>query len=292
MVAKAEQERRAAIIRAEGHAKVMLSLLQDMQENDQRITMLQLVDKMKVKHKDAAYSRSCFGKELDSSDVISVDAHFIIVVKKEEFQHTAYSTNSYVTIGPLAKQVLQGKKIAKLEVSREQKSKGGITKTSKCSLTSSGLQYKLDELRKELSSTWGNISSFGLVNSKDHHAKYSKTEDNRREPWTVPWTAKTILQVIEQVEVEYVPEKAEFDGHLDEEFMKDSPDSLVFTYTQKKMVEGGDGIHYPYFVRLSLPLFSFFPHLPFQLAIPLQPSINPSLPTPIPPNAPSPLYKR
>lgn len=29
-------------------------------------------------------------------------------MQKEEFQHTAYSTNAYVTIGPLAKQVLQG----------------------------------------------------------------------------------------------------------------------------------------------------------------------------------------
>ncbi|KAL7262097.1 hypothetical protein ACSBR1_000473 [Camellia fascicularis] len=46
------------------------------------------------------------------------------------------------------------------------------------------------------------------------------------EPLIVPWTAKTILQVIEQVEVEYVPEKDEFDGHLDEEFRKDSLDSL------------------------------------------------------------------
>lgn len=31
----------------------MLSLLQDIQENDQRLTMLQLVDKMKVKNKGA-----------------------------------------------------------------------------------------------------------------------------------------------------------------------------------------------------------------------------------------------
>lgn len=30
-------------------------------------------------------------------------------MQKEEFQHTAYSTNAYVTIGPLAKQVLHGK---------------------------------------------------------------------------------------------------------------------------------------------------------------------------------------
>ncbi|CAL5439577.1 unnamed protein product [Camellia sinensis] len=28
------------------------------------------------------------------------------------------------------------------------------------------------------------------------------------------------MEVIEQVEVEYVPKKAEFDGHLDEEFRK------------------------------------------------------------------------
>ena len=32
-----------------GHAKVMVSLLQDTQEKDQRLTMLQLVDKMKNK---------------------------------------------------------------------------------------------------------------------------------------------------------------------------------------------------------------------------------------------------
>ncbi|XP_057510931.1 ATP-dependent DNA helicase Q-like 2 isoform X4 [Actinidia eriantha] len=35
-----------------GHAKFLISSLQDMRDGDQRITMLQLVDKMKVKHKD------------------------------------------------------------------------------------------------------------------------------------------------------------------------------------------------------------------------------------------------
>ncbi|CAL5378397.1 unnamed protein product [Camellia sinensis] len=218
-----------------GHAKVMLSLLQDMQENDQRITMLQLVDKMKVKHKDA-------GPEIQRDELEQLVIQLIVDrVLKEEFQHTADSTNSYVTIGPLAKQVLQGKKIVKLEVSRDQKSKGGITKTSKCSLTSSGLQYKLDELQKELSSIHGGIFPHSVLSTQQItmlSTQRPKTIEEAAdvvfiaEPWTVPWTAKTILQVIEQVEVEYVPEKAEFDGHLDEEFMKDS---LVFTYTQKKM---------------------------------------------------------
>lgn len=38
-----------------GHAKLMVSLLQDMQANDQRSTMLQLVDKMKLKQKELGW---------------------------------------------------------------------------------------------------------------------------------------------------------------------------------------------------------------------------------------------
>lgn len=38
-----------------GLAKAMISLLQDMQDNDQRLTMLQMVDKMKVKNKDLGW---------------------------------------------------------------------------------------------------------------------------------------------------------------------------------------------------------------------------------------------
>ncbi|XP_021889892.1 mediator of RNA polymerase II transcription subunit 34 isoform X4 [Carica papaya] len=37
---------------ASGHAKIVVSLLQDMRENDQRLTMLQLVDRIKNKHKE------------------------------------------------------------------------------------------------------------------------------------------------------------------------------------------------------------------------------------------------
>ena len=33
----------------------MVSLLQDMQENDQRMKILQLIDKMKVKHKELGW---------------------------------------------------------------------------------------------------------------------------------------------------------------------------------------------------------------------------------------------
>ncbi|XP_063942177.1 ATP-dependent DNA helicase Q-like 2 isoform X2 [Daucus carota subsp. sativus] len=84
-----------------GHAKVMVSLLQDIQENDQRVTMLQLVDKMKVKNKGA-------DPELKKDELEQLVVQLILdCVLKEEFQHTAYTTNAYVTVGPLAKQVLQ-----------------------------------------------------------------------------------------------------------------------------------------------------------------------------------------
>ena len=33
----------------------MVSLLQDMQENDQRMKILQLIDKMKIKHKELGW---------------------------------------------------------------------------------------------------------------------------------------------------------------------------------------------------------------------------------------------
>lgn len=39
----------------------------------------------------------------------------LFFLQKEEFQHTAYATNAYVTVGPFANQVLQGKGATLLE---------------------------------------------------------------------------------------------------------------------------------------------------------------------------------
>lgn len=87
-------------------------------------------------------------------------------VLKEEFQHTAYATNAYVTLGLLWKQVSHGKRIVKLEISTKVKTKTGNMKSSKRSLTSSGLELKLDELRKELSSTHGGIFPHSVLSTQ------------------------------------------------------------------------------------------------------------------------------
>ncbi|GAV89709.1 DEAD domain-containing protein/Helicase_C domain-containing protein/HRDC domain-containing protein/RQC domain-containing protein [Cephalotus follicularis] len=141
-------------------AKLMVSLLQDMQDNDQRLTMLQLVDKMKVKHKE-------LGSDLKKEEMEQLVVRLILDrILKEEFQHTAYATNAYVTTGPLAKQVLQGKKTIKLEVSTGQKNMAGNLKSVKRSLTSSDLRVKLDELRKELSLVHGGIFPHSVLSSE------------------------------------------------------------------------------------------------------------------------------
>lgn len=141
------------------HAKVMVSLLQDTQEKDQKLTMLQLVDKMKNKKE--------LGSDIKKEEMEQLVIQLILdFVFKEEYQHTAYATNAYVTIGPLANQVLQGKKIVKLEISSKQKNKGDSMKSAKHSLAFSGLELKLDELREKLSSGHGGIFPHSVLSSQ------------------------------------------------------------------------------------------------------------------------------
>ncbi|KAH9687595.1 ATP-dependent DNA helicase q1 [Citrus sinensis] len=142
------------------HAQCIISLLQDIQDNNQRLTMLQLVDKMKIKLKE-------IDSDLKREEIEQLVLQLIIDrVLSEEFQHTAYSTNAYVTIGLLAKLVLQGKKIIKLEISSVQKNTADNKKSTKRSLTSSALEFELDELRKELASISGGILPHSVLSSQ------------------------------------------------------------------------------------------------------------------------------
>ncbi|KAM5573739.1 ATP-dependent DNA helicase Q-like 2 [Rosa sericea] len=141
------------------HAKLMVTMLKDVQENDQRLTVLQLVDKIKIKHKEV-------GSELKREEIEQLVIQLILGrVLKEEFQHTAYATNAYVTLGPLAKQVLQGRSSVKLEMSSGQKKVAGV-RSVKRSRASSCLEQKLDELRKELSSDHGGIFPHSVLSTQ------------------------------------------------------------------------------------------------------------------------------
>nr|KJB26896.1 hypothetical protein B456_004G265100 [Gossypium raimondii] len=87
---------------ASGHSKLLISLVREMQEKDQRVTMLQLVDRVKNKQKQLDF-------ELKREEMEQLVVQLILDrVLKEEFQHTAYATNSYVTVGPRANQVMLG----------------------------------------------------------------------------------------------------------------------------------------------------------------------------------------
>ncbi|XP_023511412.1 mediator of RNA polymerase II transcription subunit 34 isoform X1 [Cucurbita pepo subsp. pepo] len=140
------------------HARVIISMLQDVQKTNQRMTMLQLVDKLKGKRNELV---SDLRKEEMEQLIIQL---LLDRVLKEEFQHTAYATNAYITVGPLARQVLQGKKVVKLEISGKQKITG--VKSRRKSVASSGLEYKLDELRKELASIDGDIFPHSVLSTQ------------------------------------------------------------------------------------------------------------------------------
>ncbi|XP_021294726.1 mediator of RNA polymerase II transcription subunit 34 isoform X2 [Herrania umbratica] len=133
-------------VNASCQTKLMISLVHDMQENNQRVTMLQLVDRAKNKQKQLDF-------ELKREELEQLVVQLILDrVLKEDFQHTAYATNAYVTVGPSANQILQGKKIVKMEVAGRSKVMDGNRKSIKHGVTS-GLEFKLDELRKELASS-------------------------------------------------------------------------------------------------------------------------------------------
>ncbi|CAN6163410.1 unnamed protein product [Urochloa humidicola] len=151
-------------IDATQHTKVIVSLLHDLQLNDQRATLLQLMDKFKAKWK--GLGRSNQDVDLKREEIEQLIVQLILDhVLKEEFQHTAYSTNAYVTLGPLWKPALQGNKPVKLEIAVESsQDRGGGGRSSKGAKRRqmSDLEAKLDELRRELSlsASNGGISIF------------------------------------------------------------------------------------------------------------------------------------
>ncbi|KAH6836351.1 RECQ helicase L2 [Perilla frutescens var. hirtella] len=156
------------------HAKLVVSMLQELLENDQRATMLQLVDKMKIRNKD-------LDPVLKKEELEQLIVQLVVDrVLKEEFQHTPYTTNAYVTVGPLSKQVLHGKKTVKLEIRSVQKSSSTNLKTKKRS-RSSGLELKLDELRKELASLDGGIFPHSVLSTQQISALSDKKPSSMEE---------------------------------------------------------------------------------------------------------------
>ncbi|KAJ4783314.1 DNA helicase family protein [Rhynchospora pubera] len=139
-------------------ATVIVSLLQQIREIDQRATMLQLFDKFKSKIRELGGSKKT-ASDLKREEIEQLIIQLIVDrILKEEFQHTAYSTNAYVTLGPLWKQVLDGKRKVKLEI-RTNCQVGRNISTDKGAKRKrmSGLEKKLDELRTEISAQHGGI---------------------------------------------------------------------------------------------------------------------------------------
>ncbi|XP_031482944.1 ATP-dependent DNA helicase Q-like 2 isoform X2 [Nymphaea colorata] len=136
--------------------KVLVSLLQERHGNDQRITMLQLAEKLKLKLRETGRSTDCV-PELKREEIEQLIVQLLLDhVLKEEFQHTAYTTNAYVTIGPLWRQALHGEKAVKLAICTVDRNNSSTTSVAKQSVVD-GLELALDKLRRDLASSHGGI---------------------------------------------------------------------------------------------------------------------------------------
>lgn len=154
------------------HAISLVSLVNEMQNNDQRATLLQLVDNWKTKCRQAGTNASTkeLAKDMKKEDVEQMIVQLILCgMLQEEFLHTAYATNAYIVRGPSSKQLLQGQKVVKLEMIQGPKvdsqtvKKGAFLDNKNMN---SGLALALDELRKELSQRHGGIFPHAVLSSQ------------------------------------------------------------------------------------------------------------------------------
>uniref|UniRef100_A0A0E0J5M9 ATP-dependent DNA helicase n=1 Tax=Oryza nivara TaxID=4536 RepID=A0A0E0J5M9_ORYNI len=164
-------------IDATHHTKIIVSLLHDIQLNDQRATLLQLVDKFKAKWKDLGCSNESIDLKKEGIEQL-----------KEEFQHTAYATNAYVALGPLWKPALKGNRPVKLSVAFHSQDKGSGSKRTKRNQMSN-LEAKLDDLRRELSSSNGGVFPHAVLSAQQISLL------NRQKPTTVAELEKLIGKV-------------------------------------------------------------------------------------------------
>ncbi|VAI04436.1 unnamed protein product [Triticum turgidum subsp. durum] len=147
------------------HTKIIVSLLQEMQQNDQRATLLQLVDKFKTKWK---HSAGCSNEAVDlkKEEIEQLIVQLILDrVLKEEFQHTAYTTNAYVVLGPLWKPALQGNRPVKLTSASHSQDSGDRFKSAKRNQMSN-LEAKLDDMRRTISSRNGGIFPHAVLSTE------------------------------------------------------------------------------------------------------------------------------
>jgi len=151
-------------IDASYHTKIIVSLLQEMQQNDQRATLLQLLDKFKTKWKHLGPSNEAVDLKKEELEQLIVQL-ILDRVLKEEFQHTAYTTNAYVALGPLWKQALQGNRPVKLTTAIHSQDSDGRVKSAKRNQMSS-LEAKLDDLRRTISSANGGIFPHAVLSTQ------------------------------------------------------------------------------------------------------------------------------
>ncbi|CAM6096594.1 unnamed protein product [Calypogeia fissa] len=155
------------------HAKSLMKHLNELTSGEQKITVLQLVDSWKSRSRQSGPD-SALMKELSKEDVERVIVQLLLDgILREEFQHTAYSTNAYITLGAIGRRFIDGQSQQKvvLEVVQPVNAKAKANSQSGAtgaadSILQSGMAQVLDSLRQHLASSQGNSFPHSILSSQ------------------------------------------------------------------------------------------------------------------------------
>eukprot|EP00249_Psilotum_nudum_P010076 c22317_g1_i1 orf=257-2596(+) len=151
------------------HAKQLVSIVKDKTDCEQKVTLLQLVDLWKTHLRQSGKVQA--DAALKKDDVERTIVQLLLDgVLKEEFQHTAYTTNSYISLGSAWRSLLQGQRKIVLEVPQGIKTKKQVGKpwtgAGLNKVMQSGLVSTLDALCQRLAQTHGGIFPYAVLSAQ------------------------------------------------------------------------------------------------------------------------------
>lgn len=151
------------------HAQSIVLTVKELEECDKKVTLLQLVDLWKSRSHMAGQSQSDIqlAKDVKKQEVEQIIVQLVLDgVLKEVFQHTAYATNAYISLGTLWQSLLHGKRKIKLELKHEKQAHRTLVGSGLQEILDSDLAKVLDSMREQLAQKHEEVFPYAILSSQ------------------------------------------------------------------------------------------------------------------------------
>ncbi|MCO5581518.1 hypothetical protein L7F22_035403 [Adiantum nelumboides] len=151
------------------HAQSIVLTVKEMEDCDKKVTLLQLVDLWKSRSHQAGQTQTDIqlAKDVKKPEVEQIIVRLLLDgVLKEFFQHTAYATNAYVSLGSLSQSLLHGKRKVKLELRQGNQTTGIHVGSGLQAILDCDLAKELDCLRESLAQKHDDVFPYTILSSQ------------------------------------------------------------------------------------------------------------------------------